>query len=132
MFQALQNLDVTGLPRENSELAIGSISMDEGQVQVSVNVAPYFNIVSVKATIYVIVADVSDGSVNRYMVTRTASPSVSIAKLDIQIPIQIPQGQSVHRIIAEVVPVMDVGVGQDTVLEANYALTVGSDVLLNE
>lgn len=133
IFQALQNLDVTGLPRENSELAINSISVNGGQIQVPVTVNSGVNIEKVRATVYVIMVVASEGSVNRYMVTRTVEQTVQSGQpTNIQASVQVPQGQSIHRVIVEVVPVVDIDAGEATVLEANYALTVGDDVLLND
>ena len=133
VFQALKNLEATGLPRENSELAINSISVNEGQIQVPVTVNSEANISKVRATVYVIMVVVSEGSVNRYMVTRTVEQGVQSGQpTNIQASIQVPQGQSIHRAIVEVVPIMDVDAGEATVLESNYALTVGVDVLLND
>lgn len=129
IFQALQGLDVTGLPRENSELAINSISVDEGQIEVPITVKPVTDIMSVRVTIYVIVAVVSDGAVNRYMVTRTVEqPPAAGGVVDVQSSIQVPEGQSIHRVIVEAVPLT----GEQPYLDPNYSLTVGADVLLND
>lgn len=129
--KALSSVDVTGLPGENSELAIGSISVGEGVVQFPVTVDSESGISSVRATVYVIVAVTSDGGINRYMITRTVGQTVQAEQpTNIQASIQVPQGQIVHRIIVEVVPTMDAGA--TNVLEPNYALTVGADVLLND
>lgn len=129
IFQALQNLDVTGLPRENSELAISNISVDEGVIQVPMTVKPVTSVMSVRATIYVIVAVASEGSVNRYMVTRTVEqPPAAGGAVSVQTSIQIPVGQSIHRVIVEAVPLY----GEQPNLEPDYSLTIGDAVLLNE
>ena len=132
VFQALEDLNSTGLPRENAEIAITNISVSQGQVQVPVSVVSGSGVVAVKATIYLIVVVMSGGSVNRYMITRTVEQDVQAGQpTNIQASITIPQGQSIHRAIVEVVPVMDVNLGEETELEPNYALTIGDDVLIN-
>lgn len=132
VFQVLEDLNATGLLRENAELAINSISVNEGQIQVPVNVVSGSNVKSVKATIYVIVVASSDDAANRYMVTRTVEQNVqSEQPTNIQASIQVPQGQSIHRVIVEAVPLMDVDAGEATVLEPNYSLTIGDDLLIN-
>lgn len=129
IFQALKGLDITGLPSQNSELAIGSISVEEGQIQVPITVNQVTSIMSVRATIYVIVAVSSGDSVNRYMVTRKLEqPPVAGGLINFQTSITIPEGQSIHRIIVEAVPLY----GKQPNLEANYSLTIGGAVLLNE
>lgn len=129
VFQALENLNATGLPRVNAEIAFGSISVDDGQIQVPMTVKPITTVLGVRATIYVIVAVVSDGAVNRYMITETVEQmQVAGGVVNVQSSIQIPEGQSIHRVIVETVPLT----GDESSLAPNYALTIGDDVLMNE
>lgn len=132
VFRVLKDVDTTGLPRENAELAINSISISDGLIQVPVNVVSGSNVKAVKATIYVIVVVVSGGSVNRYMITRTFVKNVTDGQpTNLQTSIEIPEEQSIHRIVAEIVPLVDIDASEATVLAPNSSLTIGGDVLIN-
>lgn len=128
IFQALQNLDVTGLPRENADFGINGINVDEGAIQVPITVRSVDTIEWVRVTVYVIVVVKSGDVINRYMVTRTLEqPPTAQGVLDIQTAVPVPEGQSIHRVIVEAVPLT----GEQPNLEPNYALSIGADVLLN-
>lgn len=127
IFQALAQLDVTGLPKENSGVSLGEISIDEGAVQAPITIVEGAGIAVVNVKVYLILVSVSEGAVNRYLVSRNLDNEFVQSGLNaVSVPVTIPTGQSVHQVIVEVVPV-------DAAAQTEiYSLAVGSNVLLNE
>lgn len=126
LFNAMKNIDVTGLPKENSVISLSQVSYSSGVAYVQGTIAEGAGVTSVNVKVYIILVSQSQGIVNRYLISRNVVATADEdGFIDIELPVQIPTGQNVHQIIAEVVPVVDV-TGTE-----NYLLAVGDNFLLN-